>query len=244
MRQRIISVTWDPIVVSGLKVEPDPLDLEDGDWVEWQFPELQDGQFGFISFEPSVPKFGPFHSLRSHGNRSFLGKGNTAVRAENRYVALILDLGREDPVASGSGTIKNLALNRNTAPDITVTYVPKGPENPENPIIHVSPDPVPLNVGDTATWWFVNTPANSFACFKFESADGNHTAGPFVAFSANSGGTGTVQASGMGFVALIPPDQWPKTFTYYVELRSWDGKFLAGHDPMIDNLGPPVPTES
>jgi plastocyanin len=219
-----------------LKPDPESFDLLDGDWVQWQFWGLNQGEFGFISFDPSVPKFGPFHSLRSLDNASFLGKGNTAVQTKFTYQAMILNLNDEKPAASGSGTINNRASNRDTAPDVTVAY-----ESGSQTLI-VSPDPVGLNVGDTATWWFVNTPANSFACFQFDSGTADGSAGPFVAFSANGGGGGSVQASGMGFVTHIPVSNWPKSFTYRIQLRNWDGTLLASHDPVIDNLGPPAPS--
>lgn len=232
MGQKIVNVKRHDKV---LKPDPERFDLLDGDWVQWQFWGLNQGEFGFISFSPSAPKFGPFHSLRSLDRASFLGKGNTAVQTEFTYQAMILNLNDETALASGAGTINNLASQRNTAPDIMVAY-----EAGSKTLI-LTPDPVGLNVGDTATWWFVNTPANSFACFQFDSGTGNGAYGPFVAFSANGGGGSTVQASAMGFVTGIPVYQWSKSFSYTIQLRNWDGTLLASHDPVIDNLGPPAP---
>lgn len=214
---------------------PTPLDLTDDDWVEWQFLGLKAEEFGFISFDPSSPKLGPFHSLRTLHDASVLGQGNTAVQTEFSYWAMILKLDQVDPVASVKGTINNLASRRKTGPEITVFF------EPGNPGLLVSPNPVSLNAGDTVAWRFVNTPAHSFACFKFDpdpAANGPY--GPFAAFSTN-GGEDSVQASGMGFVTQIPVDQWSKTYTYRLQLRSLDGKLLASHDPVIDNLGPPAP---
>ena len=43
----------------------------------------------------------------------------------------------------------------------------------------------------------------------------------------------------MGFAVNYPdPETYPR-FTYHIELRDWEGKLLASHDPAIDNLGPP-----
>ncbi len=241
MGQKTVNVNWNG---SALTIDSTPLDLEDGDWVEWKFHGLSQGEFGFISFDPKVAKFGPFHSLRSHGNDSFLGKGNKAEQKDFPYLALILNLKDKNPIASGSGTVHNRATKKDTAPDVTVTY------DPDAQTLDVSPNPLCLNVGDTATWSFVNVPVNAFVCFEFEpaaAADGTPVeemagaSGPFVAFNACRSEGGTVQASGMGFVATIPVDRWPKSFTYHLQLRCWEGNFLAGHDPIIDNLGPPAP---
>ena len=230
---------------SVLTVEPETLDLNDGDWVEWKFWGLEEGEFGFISFKPETGKFGPFHSLRSHGRDSFLGKGNKGEGEKTYdYLALVLNLKEDHALASGSGTISNHVSQEDTTPDIKVIY------NEQAGTINVIPQEARLNVGDTATWYFEGVPSNAFVCFKFGSAtaaDGtlieemDVASGPFVAFNACKDEGGTVQASGMGFVAAIPPYRWAKQFQYHLQVRKWDGELLAGHDPIIDNLGPPAP---
>jgi plastocyanin len=242
MGQKTINVNRNGSV---LTVDPDLLDLQDGDWVEWKFWGLEEGEFGFISFQPEAGKFGPFHSLRSHGTDSFLGKGNKGEAGRDfSYAALILNLEKDHAAASGSGTIHNSVSKKDTTPDIKVIY------NERANTITVTPDEVSLNVGDTATWYFEGVPPNAFVCFKFGSAtaaDGtpieemDGACGPFVAFNACKDEGGTVQASGMGFVAAIPPDRWARQFQYHLQVRDWDGRLLAGHDPIIDNLGPPAP---
>lgn len=245
MAQKTITVNRDSKDPKKLTLDPStPLVLEKGDWVEWQFYGLNQGDFGFISFAPEAGKFGPFYSLRSHGNDSFLGKGNKGEGEESyEYVALILNLNDPQAVASGTGTVRNCVSQADTTPEIRVTY------DRDRGTFTVDPERACLNVGDTATWRFEGVEPSDFVCFSFgsETAAGvDGTAGPFVAFNAcQSAGAAvqesTVQASGMGFVAAIPPYRWSKTYRYSLQLRDWQGNLLASHDPIIDNLGPPAP---
>jgi len=48
---------------------------------------------------------------------------------------------------------------------------------------------------------------------------------------------------GMGFIEALSEEERLKyrQFTYYIQLRNWDGQLLASHEPIIDNLGPPAP---
>lgn len=245
MGQRIIEVKRKDTDPAVLELHQKTLDLEAGDWVEWKFHGLSQGEFGFISFKPEAGKFGPFHSLRSHGTDSFLGKGNKGEGEKTYdYLALILNLNDDKAAASGNGTIHNHVSQKDTTPDIKVIY------DEQAKTITVIPNEVCLNVGDTATWYFEGVPHHSFVCFKFGSAtaaDGtpveemDGASGPFVAFNACKDEAGMVQASGMGFVAAIPPYRWARKFQYHLQVRDWDGRLLAGHDPIIDNLGPPAP---
>lgn len=243
MGQKIVKVLREG---STLTLHPNPITLEDGDWVQWEFSGLAQGEFGFISFAPPLPRLGPFYSLRSCGDNLFLGKGNKGTPGDFPYTALVLQLDKDNATASGSGTINNRSEQKDTSPDVEVSF--------KNNVLTVSPDPLRLNAGDTATWRFVNLPPDAFVCFKFGSVtdpqgkavqgtDG--ASGPFLAFNAcRVDASGVVEASGMGFTAAIPAEQRPGQFTYHLQLRDWNGKLLAGHDPIIDNLGPPVPTGS
>lgn len=241
MGQTIVKVLYKDGVLS---TEPDRIELADGDWVQWEFPELAAGQFGFISFAQPLPRLGPFYSLRSYSNNLFLGKGNKGTPGDFPYTALILHPDQKTAIASATGTINNQSRVKNTSPEIEVTY--------EDGVLNLCPEPLRLNTGDTATWRFVNLPDDAFACFQFDPVTDSQgktvqgttgASGPFLAFNAcRIDGAGVVEASGMGFTAAIPVDQRPKQFTYHLQLRRWDGTFLAGHDPIIDNLGPPVPT--
>ena len=220
-------------------LDPPEVQVGDREWVRWEFKGLLEGEFGFISFAPPLPRLGPFYSLRSFDSTSVLGKGNkgTAAGGAYGYRALVLSPDEPEALATGVGMVVNTASVENTAPEILVTYHEELP-----PRLDVSPDPVGLNTGDTATWRFVNLPPNAFACFKFEEvAPGMpESRGPFIAFSAASGDDpDSLRASGSGFAVTL--QEPPEHFSYRIELRDWAGRRLASHDPQIDNLGP-LPT--
>ena len=214
-----------------LILQPERFDLCDGDWVQWKFPEdLPSDQFGMIFFQS---RLGPFHSLRSYSNKEVLGKGNVGVKSSYNYTAMILQPGQsgDQPgsVPKGTGTIDNMAAEPNTTPEIYVTYIEGSP-------LQVSPDPVGLNVGDTATWYITGLPADHFADFWFFGM--SSVSGPFTAFYACGGdGPVAVRASGTNFargeLALI------KQFSYLIEIRDAQGRVIVSHEPGIDNLGPP-----
>ncbi len=229
-----------------ITINPSEIELSDGDWVRWIFPDLPSDQFGFVFF---LPRFGPFHSLRSFSNTQVLGKGNVGLAdlAGNRYdyTAMILRAGEKDPIATGVGTITNKATRVDTAPEVFVTYDPT-PGLKLSEAIKVIPDPVSLNPGDTATWYFVNLPEGAFANFLFvpdSLAPSLRVAnGPFMDFYACDGsGPVTVRASGTGFAAAPLPENeaWPRNFTYHLEVRNPEGVLIGSHDPVIDNLGVP-----
>ena len=247
MGQQIVNVRRkeeekDGVVKVVLSIEPARIELKRGDWVQWEFSNLKEGELGFIAF--ASPRLGPFYSLRSCGDNLFLGKGNKGTINDFPYTALILKLDEPNAIASATGTIDNQCDQKDTSPDVEVTF--------ENNVLTVSPNPLRLNAGDTATWRFPNLPSDAFVCFKFDSvkdSQGNPVqgttgaSGPFLAFNAcRVDASGVVEASGMGFTAAIPVDQRPGQFTYHLQLRHWNGSSIAGHDPIIDNLGPPVLT--
>lgn len=246
-------------VGASLTIQEQSIQLRDGDWVRWKFVGLAEGEFGFISFAPPLDRLGPFHSLRSFDQAkepSMLGKGNKGVAGLFLYRALVLHLLDSQPRASGEGTIQNLATRKDTAPEITVTYKKEvSASNPQqvHQWLEVSPDPVGLNTGDTATWIFQDLPEFSFACFQFQppttstsgTPQSKQAFGPFIAFNASFGDAScAIRASATGFAVALPKDlseEAKKSFTYHIQLRSWDGELLAVHDPVIDNLGPPPP---
>lgn len=211
---------------SQLIIDSSPA-IDDGDWVLWQFPKLPDTQLGFVFFESA---FGPFHSLRSRSNTEVLANGNIGGASADSYsyTAIIIEPGKDDPVATGTGFIINIATQVTTAPEIFVTY--EGTQ-----VLSVSPNPVGLHPGDTATWYFLGLPAGAFADFWFP--DSGSTSGPFLNFYAcTGGGLFTVRASGTGFMADAA---WRNSFTYHIEVRDSNGVLIGSHDPAIDNLGPP-----
>ncbi|HEX4965830.1 MAG TPA: hypothetical protein VF173_33790 [Thermoanaerobaculia bacterium] len=231
---------------SQLIIDSSPA-VKDGDWVLWQFPEMLDNQFGFVFFQN---RFGPFHSLRSLGNTVVVGKGNVGSvppdSASYDYTAMILQTEVADPIATGAGTITNQATREDTSPEVLVAY---NPDLPPSQAITVTPDPVSLNPGDTATWYFSNLPDGAFANFLFK-LDGMPSSrnGPFVNFYAVGGsGPVTLRASGTGF-AVAPLGEiqaWPAKIIYYFEIRNQDGVLIGSHEPVIDNLGvPPTSPES
>jgi hypothetical protein len=231
--EKKVSVVWDG---TYLKIEPNDIELGDGDWVRWSFEGIEKNDFGFISFQT---RFGPFHSLRSFANASVLGKGNTGPANVNAYPyqAMILDPNADVPVAQAGGTINNVASKTDTAPEVLVYY------NADTKTLQLAPETLGLNPGDTATWYFMNLPDDAFACFRFDPLvpGMSETFGPFVDFYACGGnGLVDVRASGTGFAAL-PAMAENDSFTYHIQVRDSQGKLLASHDPAIDNLGPPPP---
>ncbi len=243
-QEKLVTVSLDSNNI--LTIDLPEVQVDAGDWVQWTFEGLQEDEFGFISFAPPLPRFGPFHSLRSLRPGSVLGKGNKGgtVGDTYGYRALVLNLSQPAAVASSVGMIINNAYKENTAPDIQVSYCTGDDGLPQ---LVVSPDPVGLNTGDTATWRFSNLPENAFACFKFEAVTAGmpQQLGPFIAFSACNGEEEDeegviVEASGTGFAVGGTGIQTVESFTYYIEIRDWSGQRLASHEPVIDNLGPPI----
>jgi hypothetical protein len=216
------------------------VDVGDGDEVAWKFPALPNDQFGVVFFEP---RLGPFHSLRSVSNREILGKGNVGSPNNYVYTAMILQLRAAAPIATGTGTIRNQATQVNTAPEVFVTYHPNPlPEQNIPDHLEVKPCELPLNPGDTATWYFINLPENAFPDFRFDIGTSNlkESTGPFVDFSAcDGGGAVAVRASGTGFVSAIEEEDRLPQYRYHLEVRDGEGNLIGSHDPLIDTLGIP-----
>jgi hypothetical protein len=243
-QEKLVTIRFDRNATTNpLTIDPPAVQVDDGDWVRWEFECLEEDEFAFISFAPPLPRFGPFFSLRSYSHDGVLGKGNKGDPPGSAYGyrALVLKLGEPAPEASGVGMISSNASHENTAPEIQVTYQPGNP-----PGLAVTPDPVGLNTGDTAVWRFTNLPANTFACFRFPSQDeSTPELGPFENFIAcNGDDSTTLEAYGTGFAVKKKP-KLPENIVYRIELRDFAGQLLVSHEPVIDNLGPPpLPEET
>ena len=98
MGQKTVTVT---LRGGALEIQQGWRDLAAGDWVQWEFLGLGDGQFGFISFAPPSPRLGPFYSLRSSGHNLFLGKGNKGKAIVNDYPYRALVLRPDHAEAAG-----------------------------------------------------------------------------------------------------------------------------------------------
>ena len=234
-----VSVTYDPEKRS-FTIDPDPVIVSDGDQVWWQFSGVPDGWFGLIKFDS---RFGPFHSLRSFSGASVLAKGNVGSAASNNYSyrAGVIDPNPQEGTAvfSNPATVTNNAQYADTSPDIAVLY--DGTQTP--PALQVVPGTVSLNSGDTATWLIQGLPQNAVAVFWFEPTPGymDPASGPFTDFIVSLGsGTTSVRACGLGFAT--DPGTAPATITYHIRVIDENGATLASGDPVIDNIGPPIPT--
>jgi hypothetical protein len=221
---------------NGLSFEPPgPVEVGDGDQVRWGFPDLPNDQFGFVFFDT---RLGPFSSIRSFSNRQILGKGSNGQAGLYSYTAMILQLDRTQPIATGRGEINNRAIRVNTTPEVCVTFHPAANGTPAS--LEVAPYRLSLNPGDTATWCFHGLPEGTFANFQFDPTTSamKEATGPFVAFYAcNGSDAGTIFASGTGFVAALP--EACDEYRYHIEVRNSNGELIASHDPVIDNIGPP-----
>lgn len=242
MAQKPITLTRDVLNHSEhLHPDHDPVEVGDGDEVVWIFPDLPNDQFGFVFFDP---RLGPFHSLRSASNQEVLGRGNVGSQNDYTYTAMILQLGSTNPIATGTGKLHNRATKVNTTPEVFVTYhqnPPPGSNIPNH--LEVRPFELPLNPGDTATWYFLNLPEDAFPDFRFDigtSTTLKESTGPFVDFYAcGGGGVVTVRGNGTGFVTEIEEKDRLPQYHYYLEVRDKDGKLLGSHDPLIDTIGIP-----
>ncbi len=236
--QVTVRVTYDS-TTGSLLISPQEIAVVNGNWVAWYFENLQPGWLPHIRF---ATRFGPFHSLRSwyesDQEPGFIGKGNIGPGELERftYTAWALDPAAGGPRASGTGTIHNAATLPNTSPEARVTFNPNAPKSER---IQVSPELLRLNPGDTATWEVSGMPPGAFATMHFKTPEGSPMR-PFAAFYLVPGdGQGTARASGIGF-AVKQDEPVPDRFTYSVCVWGADGKLLDGHDPTIDNIGPPI----
>ena len=110
---------------------------------------------------------------------------------------------------------------------------------PEGEKVVVSPDTIRINEGDTVNWTVTGLRPGHFVTFQFLDSEGL-PAILFKSFSLLPGeGPGEARASAMGFLA---GEKGQGSYTYQIRVRSEAGDLLGGHDPAIDNIGPPIPT--
>jgi plastocyanin len=242
-----------------LSFDPPQVTLAPGDWVWWSYPDIPAGQALFLQFQGA--RFGPFHSVRSLGNDSILGKGNTGQTGTYSYRAVLLDRKTETVVVSGyqEAGIVNQAGQVDTSPEARVVVTPVPGAGSSNPRVDVQviPDTLSLNAGDTATW-VISGPgltADMLVTFDFTldpdgTASKNRT-GPFSSFYTMAGGVQggeevEIRAHATGFLTgagtHTPLESVPARFHYNIRVWSTAGGPIGGHDPVIDNLGPPIPS--
>jgi hypothetical protein len=231
-----------------LTVSPSEIPYKQDNWVEWKFENIPPGSFGYLRFD-NAPALGPFHTLRTLAHDSIVGKGNTGAPSgitRHPYQAMLLNRTDCGVLATVSGAaVLQEAASPNTMPDVTVTYQ-DGKE------LLVVPDRIGLNLGDTATWHFREFPPGYFATLQFGSSpDETPFADFYVTAPLPGEPTGAFSAHGIGFRTKIvedSPDKYaihildlPASLDYHVQVREPNGKIAGAHDPVIDNLGPPVP---
>lgn len=235
----------------SLSIEPLQVTLLAGDWVWWRFSNVPAGYVPFIQITSSG-RFGPFHSMGSLGNDSVVGKGNTGQAGPYSYRALLLDPATGATITSGSeGTIDNKATEVDTSPEARVVVTPNpDPQAEPGFLVEITPFTLCLNAGDTATWTVSGLQEDMFVTFHFvedeEGTSSKNRTGPFASFTGMAGGgAGEVRAHATGFMtgagSHTPPASIPARFRYGIRVWSAAGDPLGGHDPAIDNLGPPIP---
>ena len=217
-----------------------PIELEQGDWVEWSFPNAPSGSLPIIEFDSP---FGPFQCLQSVPNGIVQGKGNVGEEGEGTlydYKAFLLD--QTGALAtSGTSSVLNLLQPRNTSPSLEVR-VTEGDE-PGTFDLLVPSEPLMLFPGDTAFWDVFGLPPGTFISFLFqpvpEQATLDPLVGPFQSLVARRrvGGeeANVMRVTGVDFT----PAPTLGEYTYQIALRDSAGTILASHDPTIDNLGQP-----
>lgn len=233
----------------SLSFAPTHTTLAPGDWVWWHFSHVPAGYVPFIQFEGS--QLGPFHSVRSLGNDAVIGKGNTGQPGAYTYRAILLDPETGATMTSGYvGEIDNQVEDVDTSPEAQVVVTPILGSNPRRVEVRITPDTLRLNTGDTASWTVSGLEPDTFMTFHFEKADDGTTStnrtGPFAAFMGMAGGgNGELRAHATGFMtgagSPTPPETIPARFSYWINVWSVQGEHLGGHDPAIDNMGPPIP---
>lgn len=236
MAARTIVVTF---ADGQLSIDPDPFTVEDGDWVVWRFEGLPEGCLPFIRFSS---RFGPFQALRSYGGMQIVSKGHlpstgSAAGDSHAYTAMVLKAEESHPRASQQGTIVNHATAEEPLPDVLVTF---NPEKPEGERVVVCPDRIRINEGDSVSWRVTGLRPGHFVTFQFLDGEGA-SARLFKSFSLLPGESpDEARASAMAFLAMAGAA--PSSFSYQIRVRNAAGELLGGHDPAIDNIGPPIPT--
>jgi hypothetical protein len=233
-----------------LILDPALVELESGDWVEWNFLGDLSGNLPIIEFSESPPgelsesPFGPFYCLESKPDATVQGKGNGGEQRDYSYTALLLD-STEAPATSGEGVVRNLQQPDNTSP-VLVVGVRKG-EGEGELFLDVPSEPLMLFPGDTALWHVSGLPSETFISFLFHPAsshaDLDPLVGPFKSLLAHR-----VQGEEPGVMRVIgvtfTPMEGQAAYTYQIAVRNSEGAVQVSHDPTIDNLGPPVPPVS
>jgi hypothetical protein len=250
MTMRIeVTVTYHE-TTGDLTISKPEITYNRGDWVEWTFDKIPPDSFGYLRFD-NAPALGPFHTLRSLAERSLVGKGNTRAGGDIRYTYTAMLLSRKEPgvlAVSADASVLQKKAEPDTTPDVTVTYR-------EGQTLQVEPSPVGLNLGDTAIWHFRGFPTGYFATLQFVDSQGEVLPHPFADFYVTAPlpdqPAGTFWANGIGFRTKIveeSPERYavkvldlPATLTYHVQVRDSEGRIVSTDDPLIDNLGPPIP---
>lgn len=233
-----VTVTYDQNT-GALKIDKETIQIAQGDWVKWTFLGNPPGSFGYLSFK-NAPRLGPFHSLRSSSGEVVVGKGNSGTSSETpleyKYTAMLLNREKETGVLARSqeGTVLQHTAPKDTTPDVTVTYQGTG-----QPLL-VEPYYLRLNVGDTAVWHFLDFLPGHFATLQFDSTEGNPFTDFYITAPLPGQPAGTFRANGIAFGKNVNLEVGTR-LSYHVQVRNQDGEIVSNDDPLIDNLGPPIP---
>jgi len=213
---------------------PTPIELAEGDWVEWKFLDPPSDSLPIIEFESP---FGPFQCLQSLPNGTVQGKGNVGEDEEKTYNYKAFLLKQTNGSATfGTNSVRNLPQPRNTSPVLQVR-VTEG----EELTLHVPPESLMLFPGDTAFWNVFGLPEGTFISFLFHPAPAHPNldplVGPFQSLVARRrvGGeeADVMRVTGVNFMPTS------MHYTYQIAIRDSAGQILDSHDPTIDNLGDP-----
>jgi hypothetical protein len=212
------------------------LDLHDE--VHWIFPSTS--HIPHIHFPAGDShnnrQFGPFQYIeRSSGG--LVALGNTGFAGSYPYILTLLD--EDGPVfTSAEVVITNLASTPDTSPEAVIQYQPPVVQGLP-PTLLVTPNPLSLEVGRTATWRIKGIPAGHFVTFRFD--DVHPATGPFASLSLSRGVGDCWRANATDFLFdLAPLIPLPAQISYHVALRNAQGQVLVSHDPVIEPLGPPI----
>lgn len=242
-----VKVTYDD-VTGQLTISEEQIIYSPGDWVIWEFRNIPPNSLGYLRFENASP-LGPFHSLRSGSGDSLIGKGNVGATADTTFLYRVMllsrnkDEGEEGLLATLPGcSVIQKAAPPDTSPDVTVTFEGEGQ------LLDVRPSSLCLNTGDTATWHFQKFPEGYFATLQFVPETGPNQPDPhpypfvdfYVVAPPPGQPGGNFEAHGIGFGMGEALDVGAQLH-YHVQVRRPDGTIASNDDPIIDNLGPPIP---
>lgn len=226
---------------TSLEVSPATVALQPGQPVHWQFENVPKNYLAFVHFPvplgSTLPTpFGPFQYLEPTCS-SVLGIGNTGVRGDYRYTAMVLN--RKKARAKGEGTIQNGKGGKDTSPDALVIY------DPSKSSLEVKPYTLRLAKGRRAIWYIQGIPSNHFVTFEFPGFE-NRMTGPFTHLSLSRGDGSACLVTGIGFRVADQTEVHEEVddVTYCIQVRKPDGSLAGGEDPVIESVGPPGPTFS